>query len=223
MGGGKRARGGFANKIGMRVMVPSKMAGCLIGKGGQNIQSLRTEYNCNIRIPDCPGPERIMEITGDHWDSVFDCLVAAVPWLYECPNGQDDGNQKELRFLVNQSVVGGIIGKGGEKIKDIRAKSGCNVKVYQNPAPQSTDRCVQANGSLDKLLIAAREIYEIVQNSESHGMEQLYDPLNYDSFFAGDYGGFGGGADGRKMPSRGRGGHVGRGGAMRGPMGGGFG
>ena len=44
--------------------------------------------------------------------------------------------------------MGGIIGKGGEKIKEIRNTSGANVKVFQNPAPQSTDRCVQVNRAL---------------------------------------------------------------------------
>ena len=36
---------------------------------------------------------------------------------------------RELRFLIHQSVVGGVIGKGGEKIKAIRAASGVNIKV----------------------------------------------------------------------------------------------
>ena len=43
-------------------MVPSRMAGSVIGKGGANIQKLRTEYSAGVRIPDCPGPERIMSI-----------------------------------------------------------------------------------------------------------------------------------------------------------------
>jgi len=225
-GGGKRARG-FGNKIGMRVIVPSKMAGCLIGKGGQNIQALRAEFNCNIRIPDCAGPERILEITGENWESVYDCLQACVPWLYECPNGQDDDESKELRFLVNQGVIGGIIGRGGEKIRSIRTSSGANVKVYSNPCPQSTDRCVQANGTLEKLLAAAREIYEIVANDDSQNLEELYNPINFDAFFANDYGGFGGGAASHKMggmPGRGRGGMPPRGGPMGrgGPMMGGM-
>jgi len=214
-GGGKRARG---SGIRMRMMVPSKMAGSLIGKGGQNIKQLREEYSCNVRIPDCPGPERIMEITAEDWENVFSCLEAAVPYLFECPNGVDDGQEKELRFLIHQSVVGGVIGKGGEKIKAIRAASGVNIKVYQNSAPQSTDRCVQANGTLDKIVLAAREVYEVVQNTEIKGNDEVYDPINFDAFFATEYGGFGGGSD-QKMASRGgRGG----GGMRGGPMGGGM-
>jgi hypothetical protein len=35
-----------------------QMAGCLIGKAGVNIQKLRSDYGCSVRLPDCPGPER---------------------------------------------------------------------------------------------------------------------------------------------------------------------
>ena len=55
----KRPRG---DKFETRVLVPSKVAGSVIGKGGSNIQKLRTDNNANIRIPDCPGPERIMTV-----------------------------------------------------------------------------------------------------------------------------------------------------------------
>ena len=60
MEGGKRSRGG--GRLEARVMVPSRMAGSVIGKGGANIQKLRSEYSAGVRIPDCPGPERIMSV-----------------------------------------------------------------------------------------------------------------------------------------------------------------
>ena len=50
---------------------------------------------------------------------------------------------REVRFLIHQSIAGGIIGKGGEKIKEIRANSGASVKVAPDCCPQSTDRVVQ--------------------------------------------------------------------------------
>ena len=60
MEGGKRSRG--VGRLEARVLVPSRMAGSVIGKGGANIQKLRTEYSAGVRIPDCPGPERIMSV-----------------------------------------------------------------------------------------------------------------------------------------------------------------
>ena len=50
-----------------------------------------------MRIPDCAGPERILEIISKDWDSAYDCLEAAIPYLYECPDGMDTGDPREMR------------------------------------------------------------------------------------------------------------------------------
>jgi heterogeneous nuclear ribonucleoprotein K len=36
---------------------------------------------------------------------------------------------REIRLLIHQSVVGGIIGKSGTKVKEIRDNSGTQIKV----------------------------------------------------------------------------------------------
>jgi len=214
----------FSDKIGCRILLPSKMAGCLIGKGGSTINKLREDYDCSVRIPDCAGPERILEIVGKEWESVFQCLEAAIPYLYECPDGIDNGENRELRFLVHQAIAGGIIGKGGETIREIRESTGTQMKVYSSPAPQSTDRCVQVSGVLEQVMNAAREIYTKVTDYQLKSHECIYDPLNYDAFFAYEYGGFGGGKGSGGPMMRG-GGHMmgGFGGGRGGGMGPGFG
>ncbi len=167
----------------MRLLVPSKSAGSIIGKGGQNIQKLRTEFNANIRVPDCPGPERVMTIQADNPDVVCNVLEQTVPLLSE------DSDSKEVRLLIHQSIVGGIIGRAGFKIKEIREASGANIKVYQTCAPQSTDRCVSINGQIDKIILALREVLDVVINTEPKGMETMYDPINFDGYYSHEYGG----------------------------------
>ena len=73
---------GGADKFETRLLIPSKMGGAVIGKKGCNIQQLRSDYNATIRwganlcvtvkvtdtesccrVPDAPGPERIMSVT----------------------------------------------------------------------------------------------------------------------------------------------------------------
>lgn len=105
------------------------MAGSVIGKGGQNIQKIRSEFQAQVRIPDCPGPERVMSVVASDPDIVTSVLQAAIPYMYEQGEGADDGGERELRLLIHQSIVGGIIGKSGQKIKEIRENSGSNVKV----------------------------------------------------------------------------------------------
>ena len=61
----KRYRGAAAGEVECRLLIPSKMGGAVIGKKGSNIQKLRSEFSANIRIPDAPGPERIMGISSE--------------------------------------------------------------------------------------------------------------------------------------------------------------
>ena len=186
-----------------------------------------------VRIADCPGPERVMSVAAADPAMAIQVLKAAIPYMYEGSgfNEDSDSGQRELRLLIHQSIVGGIIGKSGQKIKEIRESSGAGVKVYSSPAPQSSDRCVQVNGFLDKVVAALKEIFEVVANTEVKGYDNHYDPNNFDAMYANDYGGYGamgeedggrggrGGFGARGGMDRGRGGF----GGGRGGFGGGFG
>merc|ERR1712001_582956 len=126
-------------------MIPSKVAGSIIGKGGANIQKLRSDFNANVRVPDCPGPERVMTIHADDAQTCINVVAAALPYMSEeaarsLPGQKPDeqSGPKEIRILIHQSIVGGIIGRAGFKIKEIREGSGANIKVNQTCAPQSS-------------------------------------------------------------------------------------
>ncbi len=113
----KRARGGSgsdAGRIELRVLIQSKHAGGIIGKGGDTIKRLRVEYSANVGVPDCNGPERILTIKAD-MDNVIACLIECIPLISEA----DDPNSG-VRILVHQSHAGAIIGRAGYKIKDLR-------------------------------------------------------------------------------------------------------
>jgi len=225
----KRPRG---DKFEARLIIPSKVAGSLIGKGGANIQKLRSDNNATVRIPDCPGPERVMTIEGDTIDVLLAVIEQSLPLMTDdavshrrqgAANPAGNGEtQVEVRVLVHQSIVGGIIGKGGSQIKEIREKSGSNIKVYQTAAPQSTDRCVALYGSMEKVILGVKEVLDISFGSELRGHVQPYDPINYDAYYSNEYGGYGSELDGRAGPFPGRGPVGGRGG-MRGGPGGSFG
>ncbi len=213
----KRPRG---DKFEMRILVPSKVAGSIIGKGGSNIQKLRTDNQANVRIPDCPGPERIMTVLADDPESAVNVLRQTLPYVAdaEARSGASEDGGLETRMLIHQSIVGGIIGRAGFKIKEIREASGASIKVYQNCAPQSTDRCVAILGAQDKICKAAAEIFQVVANTDIKGVDEPYDPINYDAYYSTEYGGygsevdmgFGGGSGGPRggatTGSRGRGG-----------------
>ena len=193
-----------------RILIPSKMGGAIIGKKGSNIQKLRADHNANVRIPDAPGPERIMSISSEDISTCCQVVEASMPYMFE---DEDEDKDREIRVLFHQSIVGGIIGKGGSKIQEIRESSGANVKAYQNCAPSSSDRVVSIKGPRSSLIHALQMCLEVARdNSDRSGRGVSYDPANFDAYYSDEYGGWG-------NPERfARGGHGGgRGGHHDGP------
>nr|XP_013013625.1 heterogeneous nuclear ribonucleoprotein K [Cavia porcellus] len=127
----------------LRILLQSKNAGAVIGKGGKNIKALRTDYNASVSVPDSSGPERILSISADI-ETIGEILKKIIPTLeeglqlpsptatsqlplesdaVECLNYQHYKGSDfdcELRLLIHQSLAGGIIGVKGAKIKELR-------------------------------------------------------------------------------------------------------
>ncbi|KAK9695720.1 KH domain [Popillia japonica] len=218
----------------LRLLIPSKVAGSIIGKGGQNITKLRSQYKASITVPDCPGPERMLTLSSD-LESICSIVNDVVPNLEE--NGSRiNGGELDLRMMIHQSQAGCVIGKGGSKIKEIRDKTGARIKIFSNWAPQSTDRIIQIVGEPAKCIDTIREVITLIKTNPIKGPVSPYDPHNYDDYYAEEYGGYGNsGNDRRGGGQRGGNGPRDRDGggrfqsnnrgpqsSQRGPMGGGF-
>ncbi|XP_063225318.1 heterogeneous nuclear ribonucleoprotein K-like isoform X2 [Bacillus rossius redtenbacheri] len=192
----KRSRPGGDTEV--RLLIPSKAAGSIIGKGGHNITKLRTEYKASVTVPDCPGPERgragcsILTVCSD-LETVLKVVRDVIPNIEDAiaRTGLARNDDVDLRLLVHQSQAGCIIGKAGQKIKELREKTGARIKIFSNCCPQSTDRVCQISGRPNTCVDSLKEIIELVKTSPIKGINNPYDPHNYDDFFAQEYGGFG--------------------------------
>ncbi|XP_076257715.1 heterogeneous nuclear ribonucleoprotein K isoform X1 [Rhynchophorus ferrugineus] len=174
----------------VRLLIPSKVAGSIIGKGGQNITKLRSQYKASITVPDCSGPERLLNLSSD-MDSVCSIINDVIPNLEENGAKVGIGNDIDMRMMVHESLAGCIIGKGGQKIKEIREKLGTKIKIFSVVAPQSTDRVIQIIGEPGKCIDTLREVLTLIKTSPVKGMVRPYDPHNFDEFYADEYGGWG--------------------------------
>ncbi|KAB0400221.1 hypothetical protein E2I00_006791 [Balaenoptera physalus] len=127
----------------LRILLQSKNAGAVIGKGGKNSKALRTDYNASVLFPDSSGPERILSISADT-ETIGEILKKIIPTLeeglqlpsptatsqlllesdaVECLNYQHSKGcdfDCQLRLLIHQSLAGGIIGVKGAKIKELQ-------------------------------------------------------------------------------------------------------
>jgi heterogeneous nuclear ribonucleoprotein K len=183
-----KRRSGYRTE--MRLLVPSKNAGAVIGKGGSTIKRLRQDFHATIILPDTNTPERLMIISGT-LDTICDVLMEILPILEE----RRDMEESEIRFLVHQSQAGAIIGRGGARVKDLREETGAHIKVYTECAPMSSERVAQVNGTHPVIVRAVRAILEIIDASPIKGSNRQYDPCNWDENFIHDYGGFSGRGD----------------------------
>lgn len=179
----------------VRLLIPSKLAGAIIGKGGHNIQKLRTEYKAQVNVGDCQGPERVITI-GSSLDMC--CLI-----IREVMKHFDKGSAEEyeLRVLIHQSLAGCVIGKSGSKIKEIKDKIGCRLKIFSNIAPQSTDRVAQIIGKEEQCIECLTEIMDLIKTTPIKGPVHNYDPHNFDDMYADEYGGYGTGMNGNSFRS----------------------
>ena len=103
-------------------------------------------------------------------------------------NGPNDGST-ELRLLVHQSQAGCVIGRNGDKIKDLRIvscllldstlvlfsgflinsvfsisvkKHNLDMKVYSECAPQSTERICQMKGKPHDIVQCLKEVLSLL-------------------------------------------------------------
>lgn len=177
----------------LRILLQSKNAGAVIGKGGKNIKALRTDYNASVSVPDSSGPERILSISADI-ETIGEILKKIIPTLeeslfnlqYQHFKGSDF--DCELRLLIHQSLAGGIIGVKGAKIKELRENTQTTIKLFQECCPHSTDRVVLIGGKPDRVVECIKVILDLISESPIKGRAQPYDPNFYDETY--DYGGF---------------------------------
>jgi len=102
----------------------------------------------------------------------------------------DKEKEAELRILVHTSHAGGIIGKGGQRIKELRDETKASIKVFSQCCPDSTERVIAIQGTVDVVIHAVVTILEVIVSNPIKGAVKLYDPINATTFIALEYGGF---------------------------------
>ncbi|GLH16356.1 Uncharacterized protein GBIM_20648 [Gryllus bimaculatus] len=184
----KRARVGGDTEI--RLLIPSKVARGIIGRGGNNIKRLRAEYKGFITVPDSPGPERVLTISSD-FHTAIQVVSDVIPYVEEASSRSGSrSDDVELRILVHQSQAGCIIGKSGIRIQKLEEMTGARIKLFSKCCPMSTDRVCQVWGRPKACVKAIKEIFDLMRNSPVKGTSTPYDPRNFDQNTIEDYGGY---------------------------------
>uniref|UniRef100_A0A7E4V3F4 Heterogeneous nuclear ribonucleoprotein K n=1 Tax=Panagrellus redivivus TaxID=6233 RepID=A0A7E4V3F4_PANRE len=180
-------------KFELRLLIPNKSAGAVIGKGGENIKAVREKYDASLTVPDRSTPERVFGMIVS-LEKIVDCFTDVLAKLAETFD-QEQRREKvadlDIRVLVHHSHAGAIIGRGGSKIKELREQTGSMLKVYQECCPNSTDRVVQINTTQEKMPNAVKTLIDFMRDIPIKGNQKPYDPACYDHRMVYSYGGFG--------------------------------
>ena len=196
-----------------QVMVPDKMVGLIIGKGGEQITRLQAETGCKIQMAADSGgmPERLCTLTGPM------SAIAQAKMLIEgiiANEGQSRGGGGGggmggvplgaggglFEMMIPGHKVGLVIGKGGETIKQLRAQTGATLIIIQDSNQQAEQKPLRITGTPESVERAKAEVFKILnqQDNRNGGGGR--------GGFSGGRGGGRGGGGGAGWPSGGGGG-----------------
>lgn len=158
----------------LRMIIPGKEIGVIIGKGGETINQIRQDSAAKIFITDASVPERVITVTGNEQG-----VCSAYELMCTKLEAGEDGNQTKnlnLRLVVPAAQCGSIIGKGGSKVKEIRDTTHASINVAQDLLPGSNERCVTVAGARSKCVQAINSIVSIVASKPLQGAVVQYKP-----------------------------------------------
>jgi len=185
--------------IEVRLLLLERSCGGIIGKGGENISRLRNHYNVYLQMPSTRSVDRTFTVKG----SMNSCMGVVKDIMAYSTQGPYSTNQQcevELNLLVQTSMIGSILGKGGERIKEIREATHAKVKIYEECLPCSNERVIAIGGDENKqVLFALSTILDLIKDIPQRSRARYYEPGQKDS---GSYGGDRGRGDWHRSDSR---------------------
>ncbi|KAI0843720.1 hypothetical protein F5Y06DRAFT_9760 [Hypoxylon sp. FL0890] len=169
----------------MKIMVPDRTVGLIIGRGGETIRDLQERSGCHINIVgedqsvdglrpvNLIGPtaattqakELILEIVASDSRNGHEGNKASRPQRTDHGRDSSQGGPDKINdsIYVPSEAVGMIIGKGGETIKEMVNTTGCKINVTASSGPNEVQREIGLVGSRDAINRAKHAIEDKVE------------------------------------------------------------
>ena len=142
----------------LRSIISSAEAATVIGKGGENVTLIRRMSGAKCTVSDYSrgAVERILTVSG-----LVDAVAKAFGLIIRTLNNEklEESSTSEsktypLRLLVPHILIGSIIGKQGQRIREIQEASGARLNASETTLPLSTERSLVVLGVADAVHIA---------------------------------------------------------------------
>jgi hypothetical protein len=191
----------------LKLLTPEALASAIIGKGGTVIAELRqrtqskiglTEHNILFPGTDC----RILTAQANSMEHLRDLskdIISKLNDLVQTAPAENLGQPGELKLkiLVPKAAVGGIIGKAGASVKQLREQSGAKISISDPVGTGVTaEQVVAISGTQKALEQVLTEINKQVQALNEEAWFQSWATNN------GGYGGYQGMSSGGGKGSR---------------------
>jgi len=172
----------------LKFLAPEALAGAIVGPGGSKIAAMRTESKAGVQLSDrketypgtdcrqltlsCKTEEALLDLTTKILNIQLELI--SPEGIQKSKNagghmsvGESLGKDGELNIclLVPRAAGGGIIGKGGSAIKQLRESSGVKKMVISEPSSPdpAADQMVNIVGSLKACQTVIKEVSKQVQ------------------------------------------------------------
>ncbi|CAK0806032.1 unnamed protein product [Prorocentrum cordatum] len=177
-----------AAKSSLKFLTPQALAGAIVGHGGSKIAAMRSENSAGMQLSDrketYPGTDsRQLTLTCESEEALLNLTTKILKIQLELISPEELqksnndqwiareslGNDSELKIclLVPRAAGGGIIGKGGASIKQLRESSGVKRLVISDGEPSSmgpaSDQMVSITGSLKSCQAVIKEVSKQIQ------------------------------------------------------------
>ncbi|XP_075476410.1 uncharacterized protein LOC142517831 [Primulina tabacum] len=165
-----------------KIDIPNGRVGVIIGKGGETIKYLQLQSGAKIQVTrdmdvDPNSVTRGVELTGTP-DQIAKAEQLISDVLSETEaggsgvvsrrmTGQPSGTDPFV-IMVPNNKVGLVIGKGGETIKNMQARTGARIQViplHLPPGDASKERTVQIDGTSEQIEAAKQLVYEVISEN----------------------------------------------------------
>ncbi|CEG65388.1 hypothetical protein RMATCC62417_02183 [Rhizopus microsporus] len=189
--------GGAAGGNTMTIRIPVPKVGLVIGRGGETIREFEQQSRAKILLSSDSSNdinnERAITLLGDdaavqHAKHLIEELVYGSPNL-STPRFASYGlghttnpNDQRIYVPIPSTVVGLIIGRGGETIRYFQEQSGARVKVDLSGDPNAEERNVCITGEPQALAVAKRLVEEKVAEANPEYAARYSSP-SYTSFY----------------------------------------
>lgn len=161
----------------LKLLVPDRLAGVIIGKGGSGIAELEQDTGATMRLSGnriyFPGTSERVMVCGGEFASIEKLIVILVSKLNDA-----EAPQFGFRLVLTNSACSCIIGKGGETIKAISQQTGATIRASDRIENQTHERIVDIKAAdSDAVVAAIRDITHKIQEDAS--FREYASVLNY--------------------------------------------